>query len=101
MKGNSLPVPCPARNPHRTSTPTVAHSKNTTFMDTKERNPSCLTQPPPETHAGARSPEHPNISLFARRTSVLIYSLKYLPPLYNTYLGENKKTLTTFVIRAI
>ncbi|WP_279171062.1 hypothetical protein [Prevotella nigrescens] len=37
MKGNSLPVPCPARNPHRTSTPTVAHSKNTTFMDTKER----------------------------------------------------------------
>ena len=28
MKGNSLPVPCPARNPHRTSTPTVAHSKN-------------------------------------------------------------------------
>ena len=27
-------------------------------MDTKERNPFCLTQPPPENHAGARSPEH-------------------------------------------
>ena len=91
MKGSSLPVPCPARNPHRTSTPTVAHSKNTTFMDTKERNPSCLTQPPPETHAGARNPEHPNISLFVRRTSVLIILIKIPAPIIQHLYREKQK----------
>ena len=91
MKGSSLPVPCPARNPHRTSTPTVAHSKNTTFMDTKERNPSCLTQPPPENHAGARNPEHPNISLFARRTSVLIILIKIPAPIIQHLYREKQK----------
>ena len=91
MKGNSLPVPCPARNPHRTSTPTVAHSKNTTFMDTKERNPSCLTQPPPENHAGARNPEHPNISLFTRRTSVLIILIKIPAPIIQHLYREKQK----------
>ena len=91
MKGSSLPVPCPARNPHRTSTPTVAHSKNTTFMDTKERNPSCLTQPPPENHAGARNPEHPNISLFTRRTSVLIILIKIPAPIIQHLYREKQK----------
>ena len=40
-----------------------------------------LHSPPPETHAGARSPEHPNISLFARRTSVLIILIKIPAPI--------------------
>ncbi|ETD28906.1 hypothetical protein, partial [Prevotella nigrescens] len=69
-------------------------------MDTKERNPSCLTQPPPETHAGARSPEHPNISLFARRTSVLIILIKIPAPIIQHLYRENKRVLTTSVIRA-
>ena len=59
-----------------------------------------LHSPPPENHAGARNPEHPNISLFARRTSVLIILIKIPAPLYNTYTGKNKRTLTTSVIRA-
>ena len=56
----------------------------------KKGNPSCLTQPPP-THAGARNPEHPNISFFARRTSVLIILIKIPAPIIQHLYREKQK----------
>ena len=51
----------------------------------KERNPSCLTQPPPpENHAGARNPEHPN-------KSSLIRHLFTLNPKYKSFCKKNKR----------
>ena len=58
------------------------------------------TAPTPETHAGARSPEHPNISLFVRRTSLLIILIKIPAPIIQHLYWENKRALTTSVIRA-
>ena len=45
---------------------------------------------PPENHAGARSPEHPNISLFSRRTSVLIILIKIPAPIIQ-HLSRGKQ----------
>ena len=50
-----------------------------------------LHSPPPETHAGARNPEHPNISLFARRTSVLIILIKIPAPIIQHLYREKQK----------
>ena len=50
-----------------------------------------LHSPPPESHAGARNPEHPNISLFVRRTSVLIILIKIPAPIIQHLYREKQK----------